>query len=127
MSALDFVLRPETFAIARLPAHARLPPALFDCAWYSVTRCDGELSVVGPQAVDLGGECEPGWSCLQVAGTLDFSLVGVIAGIARLLADADVSVFVVSTYATDHVLVRTRDVETAIRALTKGGHRVTRG
>ena len=127
MSAFDFVVRPETFAITQLAPDARLPPALFDCAWYSVTRADGELSVVAPEHIALGGSRESGWACLQIAGTLDFSLVGVIAGIARLLADAGVSVFVVSTYATDHVLVRTHDLETAVSALTKGGHRVTRG
>jgi hypothetical protein len=61
-----------------------------------------------------------------VAGTLDLSLVGVLAGIARALADANVSLCAVSTYDTDYFLVRRGDVETAVHALEAAGHVVHR-
>jgi hypothetical protein len=126
---LKLVLRPESFCISRLPPGRKIDlDGLARAAWYSVTRTDDELSVVAPEGIDPGpGDRQPGWSCLQIAETLDFGMVGVIAGMSRILAEANVSIFTVSTYNTDHVFVRTHDVESAVRALTAAGHRVTKG
>lgn len=129
MDGLTFVLRPEVFCIHRLPPDAtrHLAP-LSSAAWYAITRTEHELSVVAPEAVDTGlGKRECGWSCLSVAGVLDFGEIGVMAGIAQVLASANVSLFAVSSYDTDHVLVRTADLQTAIDALTAAGHAVTQG
>ena len=52
-------------------------------------------------------------------------MVGVIADISRVLADAGVSIFTVSTYNTDYILVRRVDIETAVGALTVAGHVAT--
>jgi hypothetical protein len=127
ITGLRLLLRSESFAIHRLSPDA---PVNFEqlraAAWYSVTRTDEELSIVAPQDIDLGpGECEAGWSCLRIAGKLDFALVGVIAELTRILADAGVSIFAVSTYDTDYILVKSADLDTAVRALTDGGHEVT--
>jgi uncharacterized protein len=128
MSGLRFVLKPESFCIHRLPPDRRVDLDRFDAAsWYSMTRTDDELSIVAPEHIDVGpGERESGWSCFAIAAVLDFGMVGVMAGISRVLADANVSIFAVSTYNTDYILVRTRDVETAVLALTAAGHVVTR-
>lgn len=125
-NGLSLLLRPECFSIHRLPPNA---PVNFDklrsAAWYSLTQTDEELSIVAPQEIDPGpGECEPGWSCLRIAGKLEFALVGVIAELAQILADAGVSIFTVSTYDTDYILVKSADINTAIRALSEGGHEV---
>jgi hypothetical protein len=127
ITGLRLLLRSESFAIHRLAPDA---PVNFDqlrsAAWYSVTRTDEELSIVAPQEIDPGpGECEPGWSCLRIAGKLEFTLVGVIAELARILADARVSIFTVSTYDTDYILVKRADLDTAIRALIDSGLEVT--
>ena len=124
MSGLRFVLRPETFCIHRLPPDRRIDlERLSGAPWFSITRTDDELSVVAPDGVDLGpGDRQPGWSCLQIAAVLDLGMVGVIAGISRILADANVSIFSVSTYNTDYILIRTRDVDMAVRALRAAGH-----
>ncbi|MCC7485378.1 MAG: ACT domain-containing protein [Burkholderiales bacterium] len=124
---MKFLLRPESFCIHRLAPDARLDlDAFAGAAWYSITRTEDELSVVAPEVIDPGpGERKPGWSCLQVAGTLDLALVGVLAGIARVLAEAKVSLFVVSTYHTDCILVRQGDLERAVTALRAAGHTVT--
>jgi hypothetical protein len=125
MPGLRFLLRPESFCIHRLPPDRKLD-CLGAASWYSVTRTNDELSVVAPVDIDPGpGDRQPGWSCLQIADILEFEMVGVIAGISRVLAEADVSIFTVSTYNTDHVFVRTGDVETAVRALRTAGHVVT--
>lgn len=129
MSGLTFVLRPESFCIHRLPPDRQVNLDRFGAvSWYSVTRTDDELSVIAPADVDLGpGDRQPGWSCLQIGDILDFGKVGVLAGISRILAEAKVSILTVSTYNTDYILVRTSDVDTAIRALEAAGHIVMAG
>ena len=129
MEKLRFVLRPESFCIHRLPPGRRLDfDRLSGASWFSVTRTNDELSVIAPADVDPGpGDRQPGWSCLQIEEILDFSMVGVIAGISRVLADAQVSILTVSTYNTDYILVKTTDVDTALGALTAAGHVVTTG
>lgn len=124
MPGLRFILRPESFCIHRLPPYQQLDlDRLGAASWYSITRTNDELSVVAPEGIDLGpGDRQPGWSCLQVGDILDFALVGVIAGIARVLADAKISIFTVSTYNTDYILLKTHDVGTAVSALTAVGH-----
>ena len=65
-----------------------------------------------------------GWRCLQVAGPLAFSEVGVLANLTAILANARVSVFAISTYDTDYLLVRKEQLAGAVEALQLGGHRV---
>ena len=76
-------------------------------------------------AVPTEVPAEPGWRALVDAGPLDFGLVGIVAGLTRALADAGVSVFVVSTYDTDYLLVRGATLERAVAALQSAGYRVT--
>jgi hypothetical protein len=57
-----------------------------------------------------------------VAGALDFSLVGVLSSLLGPLADAGVSVFAVSTFDTDYLLVREKNLLTAVQALRGAGH-----
>ncbi len=62
---------------------------------------------------------------LQVAGPLDFSLTGVLAAIATPLAAAGVSIFTISTFDTDYVLVKEENVAKAMEALRAAGHRIS--
>ncbi|CAM3173391.1 ACT domain-containing protein [Saccharomonospora xinjiangensis] len=101
--------------------------ALFDAgaAFVSVTRNGGELSVVGPvDVVPDGAVTEPGWRLLTVEGPLQFTLTGIMAALAGELAAAGVSLFAVSTYDTDHVLVKDADLARAVAALREAGHEV---
>jgi hypothetical protein len=119
---LSLVLLEGNYAICRLGAEASVPDWA-NGAFVSVTRTGDELSLVCPQdAVPGGVRCEPGWRCLRVAGTLDLALVGVLAGLLAPLAEAGVSVFVVSTFDTDYLLVRECEFERAATALRLAGH-----
>lgn len=71
-------------------------------------------------------EAEPGWSLLTFDVVLPFDLVGFLAVVAGALAEQDVSVFVLSAYSTDHVLVRANDTETALETLSGLGCTVRR-
>ena len=90
----------------------------------SVTRTPDELSIVcRDEEVPADVQCEPGWRCLRIAGTLDFSLVGVIARITTVLAETGVSVLAISTFDTDYFLVR--DMERGAKALLEAGFLVS--
>jgi len=66
--------------------------------------------------------CEHGWRALKISGVLDFSMVGVIAKISNLLAAAGVSLFVVSTYNTDYVLLKAESFDKGVGVLLDGGY-----
>lgn len=127
MHQLTLLLLPDRLAVCRLPPDAPLPALPADGLW-SVTRTSEELSVVLPEAAlpeESGGwKVEAGWRVLRVEGTLDFSLTGILASIAEPLAESGVSLFALSTYDTDYVLIRAADLEWAKSALAASGHEV---
>jgi hypothetical protein len=123
MTALTLVYLDGTFAVCRLAADAPIPGWATDSPFVSITRTEEELSVVCREgAVPEGVRCESGWRCLRVAGTLGLSLVGVLASLLGPLAEAGVSVFVVSTFETDYLLVRVADYQRAVAVLRSAGH-----
>ncbi len=109
------------FAVCRLGADEAVPDwalASGSPGLLSVTRTDRELSIVADEDRVPASTCaERGWVALRVAGTLDFGLVGVLSVLTGALAAAGVSVFAVSTYDTDILLVKATDSERAIEAL----------
>ena len=70
-------------------------------------------------------ERDDGWKAFRVKGTLDFSLVGVLSGIAALLAEHGISILAISTYDTDYVLTKAIDADRALSVLAESGYRVT--
>ncbi|MGA3017372.1 MAG: ACT domain-containing protein [Bryobacteraceae bacterium] len=112
-------------AVCRLGPLDEVPEWAGGGAFSSATRTSTELSIVCAEgAVPDGIHREGGWRIFQVEGPLDFALTGVLASIAQPLAEAGVSLFAVSTFDTDYVMVRERDVEAAVLALRAAGHRV---
>jgi hypothetical protein len=116
---------PGTFTICKLPPKSPLPEWA-KTGWFSSITCtDEELSVVcREEDVPADVESEPGWRGLRVAGQLCFTLVGVLSALVGPLASAGVSVFVMSTFNTDYVLVKTEQFEQALQALRQAGHHV---
>lgn len=86
-------------------------------------KTDGEKSLVcrTDKTPANTTEREDGWSGFRIAGTLDFSLVGILADISRILASCGVSIFALSTFDTDYVLVKKKDLRTAVDALIHEG------
>lgn len=114
----------ERLAMARLPADALVPDWVAGRDLLAVVRTRRELSVVcRDDAVPPElAEVERGFRAIAVVGTLDFAAVGVVASLALPLAEAGISIFGISTYDTDHVLVRDDRLEDAKRALAAAGH-----
>jgi hypothetical protein len=110
------------FAVCRLGEEAPIPPWATAGRFFSITRTADELSVDCRQdAVPEGVTCERGWRGLRVAGALSFSLVGVLASLTAPLAEAGVSVFAVSTFDTDYLLVKEDVLERAVDLLRQHG------
>jgi hypothetical protein len=123
---LALCLLEDQFAIVRLdPARATPAWAQGRSSFTAVVRTAAELSVVAPQeAVPAEVEAVGPWRVLEVQGPLDFGLTGILADLAGILARIEISIFAVSTYDTDYVLVREEDVAAAIEALRAAGHAV---
>jgi uncharacterized protein len=116
---------PETLAVCRLDRDAQIPDWAFSGSFLSITRTVEELSIVTSQInVPDGFRRDEGWRCLKVEGTLDFALTGVIASLAMPLAFEGVSLFAVSTYDTDYLLVKERNLSKAVQVLSQNGHLV---
>lgn len=112
----------EPLSIVRLPPDAATPSWASGGSWCSVTRTEQELSVVCESArvpAEIGHNGP--WRALRVAGPLDFGMTGVLERIARPLAEARISIFAVSTFDTDYVLVGEADLENAVLKLGEAG------
>jgi uncharacterized protein len=122
---MRLIVLPDEFAVSRLGPAAALPSWAAAAPISSTTRTAEELSIVCVAShVPSHVTAERGWRCLRVAGKLDFSMTGVLASIAGPLAEAGVSIFAISTYDTDYILVRAHSLPAAIAALTAAGHDV---
>jgi hypothetical protein len=127
---VDLRVLPERLSVCKLPVDAAWPSPAPGTSFWSATRTATEVSLVCPEdeaPAGAGVRVEPDWRALEVAGPLEFSMVGVMAGLTAPLADVDVSVFVVSTYDTDYVLVHAAALERAVEALRAAGHTVHAG
>jgi putative acetyltransferase len=114
-----------TFAICKLAGDAVIPAWATAGPFVSITRTAEEQSIVCRQdGIPQGIVCERGWRCLRVAGTLPFSAVGVLASLSSPLAEARCSVFAISTFDTDYLLVKETDWEKAVAALERAGHSI---
>jgi hypothetical protein len=131
-SGQNFSLIPGAYAVCRMPANTPLP-AWAGKAFTSVTRTADELSIVCEESClppHLGGfevRVERGWALLKVHGPFPLDAIGVLASVARPLAEAEISVFAISTFDTDYILVKRIHVKNAIAALTLAGHTLVEG
>ena len=115
---LRLTLLEPRMAVCRLHRQAPVPDWGMAGDFWSVTRTADELSVVCVErSVPDGVVAEIGWRALKIEGPLDFGMVGVLAGLTTALAEAGISIFVVSTYDTDYLLVKSGDVAEAVRVL----------
>ncbi len=120
---LSLTILPERLAICRLPPEEALPERPPHARFWSVTHTEEELSIVLPEEyAPAGSRAETGWRGLKVQGPLDFDLTGILASLAAPLAEASVSIFAISTYNTDYILVKENDLEKAKQALRASGH-----
>lgn len=121
---LHLTVLPDAMAVCRAPAGSELPD-LEAQPFFALTRTPEEISLVIRETdTPAGWRVHGGWRCLKVAGPLDFNLTGVLASLVAPLAQAEISVFAISTYDTDYLLVPAGELPQALRRLSDWGHRV---
>jgi len=121
----SLILLPDHLAVCRLPPDALLPSWAESHGLQAIIRTTDELCIICDEdKVPANITAEPDWRALKVQGPLVFSEVGVLASLANPLAEAGISIFVISTFETDYILVKKADLDSAVKALQKAGHSV---
>ena len=125
---LNLQLLSGRMSVCRLAPEAAIPAwATKGNGFVAITRTSDELSIVCPgRAAPKDTKCETGWRTFKIEGPLDFSLTGILVSVAGPLADSGVSIFAVSTYDTDYILVKEENLERAVSVLKAAGHTVRR-
>ena len=124
---LELSLLSGRYAISQLGADSHIPAWATQGPFFSVTCTGDELSVVTEVSlVPVGIQSQPGWRVLKVHGPFVLTEIGVLAALAAPLAEAKISLFAVSTFDTDYLLVASESLPAATAALERAGHTIHR-
>lgn len=122
---LTLKLLDECFTIHSLSEHSDIPQQVFSAPIYFIAKTFDEVSIVLPQNITIASdESEPDWQALEVVGPLGFNLTGILSSISTVLANVKISIFAISTFDTDYVLVKKNTLIAAITALESNDYRV---
>lgn len=116
---MDLIVLQNKYAIYKFRNDTTLPSWIYSSDFYSITKTVDEVSVVTIQN-EINSEniaCSKDWRILKVVGPLDFSMVGLIADLSNILKEKKISIFTISTYDTDYIMVKQKDLEAGIRVL----------
>jgi hypothetical protein len=120
---MDLKVLENEFKVIKLKADDVIPEVILQQEFYSVTKTDEELSIVVDSDVDVKSDIvECNWRAIKIVGVLDFSLIGILAKISTILAQAEISIFAISTYNTDYILLKDDVLEKAISKLKENGY-----
>ena len=114
---------PQAFTVCQIKDVASVD---FTREFVFLSKTDEELSLVCESQFAPANTTarEDGWRAFRVQGVLDFSLVGILAKLSALLAAHGISIFAVSTYNTDYLLIRAEALERALSALADAGYAI---
>ncbi len=116
----------ETFAIHSLDEDRDIPVKVLSSEIFFIGKTPDELSLVVPQSISVPSiETDFDWRVLEILGPMNLSLVGIMSELSGVLAKAKVSIFVVSTFDTDFILVKNDQLKAAKAALLKSGYQFT--
>ena len=113
----------EVFSVCKVKDYAEVD---LSSPYVFTGSTDEEKSLVCPTRSVPGNTVarEDGWRAFRVDGTLDFSLIGIIARISKVLADGGVGIFAISTFNTDYILTQAESFDRAIELLQSAGYSV---
>lgn len=120
---LTLRILPQQFSVCKITSPEGVD---FTAPFVFLSKTDDELSLVcEARSVPADTtDVEPGWRCLKITGQLDFALVGILAKISGILAEAGISLFAISTYNTDYILVKEPALEKAAALLQNAGYTI---
>ena len=120
---MRLLLLDQHFSVCRLSSDSPIPDWAYQSSFFNICKTDEELSIVAetkycPEQITT----ESNWRALKVQGPLDFNLTGILASLTQPLADAGISIFAISTYDTDYILLKETCLEKTKAVLTQAGH-----
>ena len=120
---LKLAVLDSEYTVHRFSPESEIPADALTGNFLSITRTDDELSIVCDARLSLNSDkIESGWACIKVLGPLDFGLTGILAWIASVLAQAEISIFAISTYDTDYLLVKKEKISATREVLLQAGY-----
>ncbi len=114
---------PYSFAVCKVEDYSQVDPSAAFC-FPQKTDEENSLVCLSEQIPDNTTELQDGWRAFRIKGQMDFSLIGILSGIATVLADKAISIFAISTFNTDYILIQKDDFEMAIKVLQKAGYKI---
>ncbi|QBY03021.1 ACT domain-containing protein [Thalassotalea sp. HSM 43] len=115
----------NTFTIHSFTPETKIPEQVLTADVFFIGKTHDELSIVLPTSFELESlEAESDWRALEVLGPLGFSLTGILSDISGVLAKQEISIFAISTFDTDYILVKNHTLANAISALRRAEYLV---
>ena len=119
-SKLTLSILPGKLAVSLLEKNDSIPSWALKSVFFSISRTKDELSIVCMEKfVPQGVKFEGNWRAIKVEGKFDFSVTGVLSSLSNPLAEAKISIFAISTFNTDYILVKNENLVKAKRILAK--------
>lgn len=122
---MNLVILDSLFSVVKLAPTEGIPYWAGKGEFFSITRTNEELSIVCPTS-DVSEvilkDVEHDWKCIKVEGVLDFALTGILSSLANPLAENNISIFAMSTFNTDYLLIKVDSIEKAKLVLENVGH-----
>lgn len=116
--AIELQLLDLNLAIAKLSECDNLDEIIAKAKFASFTKTEDEFSlVIDMKNLPNHQFVNEGWRAFKIIGPLDFSLVGIIQQVIRPLSKNGISIFTISTFETDYILVKKEQVERAVDVL----------
>lgn len=111
----------ESFSVCRVKS---IHDINFNDQYVFIGKTDEEISLVcsTKYVPRTYIECENNWKAFRIQGVLDFSLIGILSRISKILADNEIGIFVISTYNTDYILIKDDEMPLAVKVLSKEGY-----
>ncbi len=127
MSKQKIQILNKDFTIHRLKPDENLPKESIQSKYSWIGKTEEELSVVCESGIKLPSQkSDSNWTAIKVVGPFAFTEVGILADISRILAEAEISIFALSTFDTDYILIKKERIEDAAAALQKEGYVIER-
>ncbi len=123
MDKLELFTLEKKYSVCKLQASEKIPDLKGN--FFSITKTSDEISIIIEEGSEpVGAEVEKGWKALKVMGVLDFSLTGVLNQLTDPLAQAKISIFALSTYDTDYLLVKESSLSQVCQVLEHAGIKI---
>jgi len=115
----------KEYCIYKLDTKDKIDNRIIGDDFISITKTEDEISIVSVSGtLEHFDEKEDAWKILKISGILDFGLIGIISKISTILADQGISIFVISTYNTDYIMVKKDTLEKTIKILEQNNYEI---